>query len=70
MNTIAQELDQQLQKLGPEAVRHIERLIREALALASRKNEILPKKRPLAFPLIRGTPGVVINPTKEQLNDF
>jgi len=39
MNTIAQELDQQLQKLGPEAVRHIERLIREALALASRKNE-------------------------------
>ena len=27
-------------------------------------------KRSLLFPLVKGTPGSVINPTKEQLDDY
>ncbi len=34
-STIAQELDQQLQKLDPETARQVERLLREVLANAT-----------------------------------
>lgn len=42
------------------------RLGRVASEVPSSKSE----KHRLPFPLIEGTPGVVINPTREQLDDF
>ena len=35
MSTIAQELDQQLERLDPETARRVEQLVRDALALAA-----------------------------------
>lgn len=37
MSTLARDLDAQLSEMDPEAARHVEGLIREALALAARK---------------------------------
>jgi hypothetical protein len=71
MSTLA-EIEIELQHLAPEKAAHFERLFREMLELV-RDSAAAPSQargERAVFPIIQGTPGVVINPTKEQLHDF
>lgn len=68
MTAIAKDVDERLQQLDIEQASRLEQAVRALLKLTEPTSRA--KAEPLPFPLIKGTPGNIVNPTREQLDEF